>query len=460
MKLRFTLMALVTLVAFNTSIAQQDEECMNNLSIFDSYAKNKKYDEAYESWAAVRTQCPQFNRAIYVRGEKILEHKIDNSAGEEQLAFIKDYLLLMDQYHEYYPSKYKLGKKLGDKAQLSYDYKKELGLSDEELYKMFDDGFTQDLDNFNNPKWLYTYFSLAVSLYDAKKMVPQDFFDKYDDITEQIEAGVAKYSNQLNKLNQKEESGQNLTKRENSLKRQANSFLRNYDLISGSCDKLLGDRANCEVIIPLYQKDFEEKKNDAVWLQRAIDKLYSKECTDDPMFIKVVEQKNAIAPNASTAYYIGILKEKEGNMSEAETYFKQSIELETDPLKKAKTNKRIGEKYYKRGSYSKARRYFRQALRLNPSDGSPHLRIAAMYAKSAPNCGDTNFTKRATFWLAADEALKAGRVDPRLRKSAQQYADNYNAKAPAKAEVFSSEYQVGDSISIGCWIGSSVKVRN
>lgn len=459
MKLKFSLMILIALVSFNWGEAQQNENCYNNLSIFDSYAKNKKFDEAYEPWMAVRQECPKFNRAIYVRGKDILEHKIENSTGAEKLAFIKDMLLLKDQYHEYYPTKYPLGKYLGEKAQFSYDYRKELQLNDEQLYKMFDDGFTQDLERFNNPKWLYTYFSEAVSLYDAKKMAPQDFFNKYDDVKDRIDTGISNYSDQLNKINTKEEAGTALTKKEKSTKRVATSYLTNYDKISGSIDKLLGDRANCEVIIPLYEKDFEENKNDPLWLQRVMVRLYNKECTDDPLFIKVVEQKYAVEPNADTAYYIGILKEKENNSAEAEKYFKQSIELETDPLKKAKTNKKLGEKYYKRGSFGKARNYYRKALSLNPADGSPHLRIAAMYAKSANDCGTDSFTKRAVFWLAADEALKAGRVDPRLKKSARQYADNYLAKAPTKSDVFSSTYQKGDSIDIGCWIGTKVTVR-
>ena len=42
MKLRFILMAIVTLVVFNTGVAQQDEECMNNLSIFDQELIDEK----------------------------------------------------------------------------------------------------------------------------------------------------------------------------------------------------------------------------------------------------------------------------------------------------------------------------------------------------------------------------------------------------------------------------------
>ena len=61
-----------------------------------------------------------------------------------------------------------------------------------------------------------------------------------------------------------------------------------------------------------------------------------------------------------------------------------------------------------------------------------------MYAASANSCGDTNFNKRAVYWLAADEARKAGRVDATQQGNANQSAASYVAKAPTKAEIFSS----------------------
>ena len=99
----------------------------------------------------------------------------------------------------------------------------------------------------------------------------------------------------------------------------------------------------------------------------------------------------------------------------------------------------------------------KEALKLNPSDGSPHLSIASMYAKSANNCGDTNFNKRAVFWLAALEAEKAGRVDSRLRSAAAQSATSYRASAPSKTDIFNCTC-AGEVIQIGCWIGRSVTV--
>ncbi len=93
MKTRITILLLALFVSLNIGFAQQDEECMNNLSIFDSYYKSKKYDDAYGPWKIVREKCPKFNRAIYAYGEKILKHKIDNSTGADQVAHIKDLLL-------------------------------------------------------------------------------------------------------------------------------------------------------------------------------------------------------------------------------------------------------------------------------------------------------------------------------------------------------------------------------
>jgi len=63
------------------------------------------------------------------------------------------------------------------------------------------------------------------------------------------------------------------------------------------------------------------------------------------------------------------------------------------------------------------------------------------------------------YWLAADEARKAGRVDASLRSTGESTAANYEAKAPQKSEIFSSA-RSGETIQIGCWIGLSVKVPN
>ena len=85
--------------------------------------------------------------------------------------------------------------------------------------------------------------------------------------------------------------------------------------------------------------------------------------------------------------------------------------------------------------------------------------IANLYATSANDCGQTQFEKRAVYWLASREAMKASRVDGTLKSAALKSSRNYEAKAPQKSEILSSGRE-GEVIEISCWIGRSVKVPN
>ncbi|MBR9844985.1 MAG: hypothetical protein GYB35_02195 [Algicola sp.] len=459
MKTRIILVLAALFLTANSGFAQQDEECMLNLTLMNDYVKSKKYDEAYEPWMKVRTKCPKFSYAIYAYGEKILDHKIDNSSGQEKLDYINDLMLVWDKGMEYFPSKYDTGEILSDKGLLMYDNQKELGLTDKQVYDAFDKAYKQDLENFRSAKGLYVYFTKIVDLYKADEAPIQDVFNKYDDVSEQLENINESYTLKLNKLIEKEDAGTALSKKEDKYKTFYQKSLEANEKISGSLDTYLGQLANCENLIPLYKKDFPTYKNDAVWLKRAVSRMYNKECTDDPLYIDLVKAYDATAPSSDTKYFVATILYKQGNDSEAEKYIKQAYDLETDTFKKGKLAYRIANNFKKKGSFGSARNYYREALKLNPSDGKPHLQIASMYAKSANSCGDTNFNKRAVFWYAAQEALKAGKVDPTLKSSAQQAANSYNANAPTKSEIF-QEGNAGTTINIGCWIGGSVTVPN
>ena len=456
MKTKITFL-LTLFIAINFGYAQQDEECMTKLSIFHEYAKAKNYDAAYEPWMAVRNKCPKFNNAIYVDGEKILNHKIKNSAGAEKIAFINDLIKLYDQRAQYFASKTPKGKYGALSCQLMYDNREALNKSAEELYDCFDAVYNADKKNFKNAKSLYTYFSLMVELYDAGSKPAKDLFNKYDDVVEKVQDEIKFASGKLNALIAKEDAGTALTKKEGQYKRYYGQVLTAYDQISKGIDGQLGPRANCENLIPLYTKDFDAHATDAVWLKRAVSRMYYKECTDDPLYEKLVKAYDETAPSADTKYFVATVLFKKGKENEAIGYFKESYDLESDTFKKAKLANNIGLILKKKGRYGQARTYFRNALKLNPSNGRPHLSIAAMYAASANNCGDTTFNKRAVYWLAAQEAQKAARVDPTQKKNAAKSVANYKAKAPSKSDIFTAANS-GEVIKIGCWISGQVTV--
>lgn len=451
MKTKITTLFTLLFLGLNLGLAQDTEYCtVENLSIFHEKVKAKNYDAAYDTWLKFRNQCPKFNLAIYVDGEKILKDKIENSTAGDKVAFLKDLQLLWDQRIEHFSSKTKIGETLAEKAQLMYDERELLNKSDEELYAAFDEAYTKDKSTFANPKSLYTYFSLMVDLYDQGKRSAQQLFDKYDNVSEKINNEIENYTGKVDKLLAKEHAGQALSNKETKAKKYYESYLNAYDKIAGSIDSKLGKRADCSNLIPLYSKDFEANKTDAAWLQSAVSRMAAKDCTDDPLFFKLVNAYHNTNPSADTAYYLGILKDKEGRTSEAISYYNQAVNLETDSDKKAKMLYRIAVKLKTKGNYSSAREYFRKALKESPSMGKCYSAIAEMYAKSANSCGDDSFSKRAIYWLAASEARKGG---------FESKAKYYESLAPTKSDVF-AKGNAGQTIKFTCWVGGSVVVPN
>ncbi|GGD17874.1 tetratricopeptide repeat protein [Hyunsoonleella pacifica] len=449
----------ISLFAAITSIFSQDtsDECRTKLSIFHEHVKVENYNAAYKPWAFVKDSCPKLNIAIYTDGEKILKYKIANTSENEQKEFVEALIELLQMRIDNFPKKAPVGVFSSKKCQLMYDYRNLLQKNNTQLFDCFDATYKTDKATFTHPKSLYTYFSLVIDLYKEDKKSIQDVFDTYDAIIEKIQYEIKNYSENLNTLIQKEENGEVLTKNEKDKVKAYKSYLKNYDLISKNINTKLGILADCENLIPLYTKTFEANKNDSFWLKRAVSRMYHKECTEDPLYEKLVKAYDEVEPSADTKYFVATILVKKGKFKEAETYLKESYDLETDAFKKSRRANSNGALLKKLKRYSEARKYFRKALKLNPSSGSPYLAIAKMYAESAKNCGDTNFNKRAVYWLAAEQAKKALRLDPVLRNKASQLVERYNALAPSREEIFKCACS-GKVIAIGCWINDKVVV--
>ena len=445
---------MVTMLTGLSMAQAQNPECMTNLSIYAEHVKVKNYDAAYEPWKMVYESCPDINKANFSYGEKILKSKIESSTGAEKDAYIKDLLALYDNSLKYFPTNYTKAGVAIDKVLLMYENKM---ASDEELFNMLDKAFQEDQANFKNPRALYLYFSSLVDLHDAGKKDLQDVFNTYDDVTGKIEEENKQLTDVVTKLLPKDSLG-TLTSKEKRMLRAATVNSESYGKVASSVDSKLGALADCDNLIPLYEKSFDEKKGDVKWVKRAVGRMFSKECTDDPMFRKLFEAQLALDPSADAYMYGGVLKQKSGDMNGALADFNKAVELETDSYKKSEILYKIATTV-RRSSSSQARSYALKSIDANPANGKAYLLIANLYGNSANDCGSTPFEKRAIYWKAASMARKAATVDPALSGRASQAAASYEAKAPSKEMIFSSG-MAGKTISFSCWVGGSVTVPN
>ncbi|MDC1010515.1 hypothetical protein OAP92_04630 [Flavobacteriaceae bacterium] len=453
----------IFLILFTSPLFSQlnSDECLEQLSIFAESAKIKNYQAAYEPWKKVLDNCPTLNVATYQYGELILKDFIKKSTTEEEKTkYLTELLSMYDQWLENFPVRKGVrqeGKILSNKGQAMLDN----GVKDKLLiYDTFDYAFNNDPGSFANPKSLAYYFQTAYDLYKAgNKINLETLFEKYEELTEKFELLKTNISKNIDIILKKEESGTALTSREVRNKRIYDTNSNAVSAYLKLIDQLIAKEATCDILIPLYSKNFEENKNNPLWIRRAAGRLDGKECSDDPLFVTLVEQLHKLEPSADSAYYLGILNDKQGNSADALKYYQESVSLQTDNYKKANILYKIAVKFKNSGRRSSARDYAEQALSFQPSLGRAYLLIANMYADSANGCGDTQFNKRAVFWLAAQTAQKAGRVDASLKKLTATTVAAYNGRAPSKTDIFTEGNQ-GATVSFSCWIRRSVKVPN
>ncbi|WP_246516191.1 tetratricopeptide repeat protein [Aequorivita echinoideorum] len=447
------LFSILALTLGSTTFAQAPDDCAVTLSYFTEPAKIKNYEAALPHYEKLITECPNYNLAIYQYGVRMFEYFVEEKGDKSK---VNDLIKAWELRLKNFPEQTKEGDVLSTIAQIRYD--NNVGTKAEQ-FKAFDDAFKKDPENFTSGKSLYAYFSLAVDLHSTGEKELQEIFDLYDVIIEKLDKEKNDLAERLTPIMEKEEAGTALTEKEKDAKDVYENNIGVYGTVESSVNGKLGQLADCDNLVPLYSKDFEEKKTDVSWVKNAAGRLSAKDC-DDPLFFKLVQQLHTLEPSAKSAYYLGKLAEKDGKGSQALEYFNQAADLETNNADKAKIYYSIAENFRKKGSYGQARTYYNKMIGVKPSAGIAYLKMAQMIGESSNNCGGTVFEKRAVNWLAADMADKAARVDPSLSSTASATASSYRQRAPSKSDIFSAGMG-GKTISFsGCWVGGSVKVPN
>lgn len=453
MKVKVYLLVAVLFGTLGTANAQaQNGECTTDFQLYAADAKSKNYDAAYEPWKRVYEKCPNYHHANYAFGEKILKHKIKKGENVEENTRL--YLEILENSITSFPKKFKVAKQLANKA--IFMQSKKMG-SSEEIYNILHKAFTEDKKNFTSPKGMLLYFSSLVDLHETGQKELQTVFDTYDDLNEKIESEITKLNASLPALLAKEEAGTPLTKREKNQMKRAKINGSSLNKVLGSIETELGALANCENLIPLYQKNFDIKKGDLQWIKRAVGKMHAKDCDDDPLFVKLVETQVELDPSANSYFYLGLLKDKRKDSKGAIENYNKAISLETDNNKKANILYKVARSMEKRGAHSSAYNYANKAVAAKPSMGKAYMLMARVIGRNANNCGTSTFEKKAVYWKAEAMARKAGRMNPSIKGKANSAASRYAKLAPSRSEIFSSG-MAGKRITFKCWLGGSVTV--
>tara|TARA_R110001592_G_scaffold338351_1_gene625372 strand:- start:7858 stop:9189 length:1332 start_codon:yes stop_codon:yes gene_type:complete len=441
-KITFLLAVTVLLVTVKTN-AQDDalRECTIKYNLFKGDFQSKKYEDAYTNWIYLMDNCKDLSINIYKYGSDLVQD------------IRKDPVLAKRVYEQrlkYYPNE--------SPAKVHSDYATYLAnnnlASDKEVFVILEKAYEispQDMGVRN----IYKYFQGVTDKYKDEN--PQRVFDTYDDVVESVGEKLDGYAKRINELS---DSTRVLDSKEKRLLQAYQTNSTALGTIEGGLDAIISEIATCERLVPLYKRDFEANKGNSIWLRRAVSRMFSKECQDEPMFETLAKAYAEATPSPdSYSFYAGIL-EKNGDASGAVAMRKKAFDLETDPIKKSRYKLKFAETAKNRGQLSEARSLAREAIKYNPSSGRAYLLIARLYQSSVNNCGSDEFEKRMVYAAALRQAQIAESVDPSMSSVARKYIDNYRANLPSKKVIFTAGVTPGSSYTIKCWIGETVNVPN
>ena len=436
------LLAAIMLLAIAKTNAQDDakRECTIKFNLFSGDFKSKKYDEAFVNWEYLMNNCKDLSVSIYQYGATLAEDVRKDPALAKKV---------YEQRLQYFPNK-KPAKAHSDYA--TYLSKNNLA-SEDEIFKILEKAYKISPKDMG-VKNIFKYFKGVTAR--NKDTNPQVVFDTYDDVLESVGEKLDGYTAKINKLTK--DSTVVLGKKDQRRLRGYRINSKALGQVEGGLDAIISEIATCERLIPLYKRDFEANKGNAVWLRRAVSRMFNKGCQEDPLYETLAKAYAESAPSPdSYSFYAGIL-EKNGDVSGAADMRQKAFDLETDPLKKAKTKLKFAQAAKSRGQLSKARSLAREALSFNPNFGKAYLLIGRLYQSSVNKCGKNEFEKRMVYAAALRMAQRAASVDPSISSAARKYIRSYKANLPSNKVVFTAGVAPGSSYTVKCWIGETVRV--
>jgi len=424
MKINFVLVVIVLMglsANAQSKYGTDSVACIENLSLFREYYKQKNYVDALKPWRWTFNNCPKSSGNIYKNGPKIYKERIKVDK-ENKAAYIDTIMMIFDQRIQYFG---KEGYVLGLKGY-------ELVIADKkrsaEALSILDKSITLDGNNADF-RAVYGYMKAIVNLEKNGEKTKQDVLEAYARISEVIDYNIVNESK--------------VTK----------YFIQYAEKI----ENLFTPYANCEDLVTLFSAKFDPATEDVSFLKRVTKVLEKKECTNEQLFFDASSRLYELDPSASSADKMAKMSIAKGKYSDAIEFAAKAIEMEEVENQKAIYYLGLADAYRNAGSFLLARNAVYSALELRSGWGEAYLNLGNIYISGAKNCGG-DFEKSTVYWVAID-AFSRALSDEDTKARASKGINTYSKYFPTKETCFFNGVEAGKSHTIGCWINKATTAR-
>lgn len=401
--------------------------CLQNLSVYQEFYKQKNYNDAYDAWKQVLTVCPATSLNTYIRGAAILKTRINKAPdAEARAAYIDELLDLYDLRMQYFGDP---GLCKGTKAKDMTVYRpKQI----REALVLYEEALTMPSKQKAYCNVPYNYFECVIEAFKADMLTKADIITAYEKAIAVLDGIAAS---------------------------------RPGDTLPLSTETAITHRfepyAACEDLINIYTEKFEANRENADYLRKATALMDNRSCTDNDIFFKMAEALYKLEPSAESAYQMASMNRSRKQYDAVVEYLTPEVMEELGETYKERAYTVLAEAYMNLGQSVNARNACREVLNLNPDNGRAYLLMGLIYAGGAASCtGDGSpIAQRAPYWAAVDMFNKAKAVDPSLSETVASLVSSYSAHFPSSDDLFTYGFKEGESYGISCWFSHTTTIR-
>lgn len=412
--------------------------CVENLSLFNEFIKQKAYSDAYTPWTACMEICPASRKGLYTQGAKMLRSMVKDPAHAERKDELKARIItLYDERIE----------KFGQRGFV-------LGLKGTEMLRQNPEQVCEAKDVLKESIELKkdkSKASVISNYYDAlyncyKKgdgtVELETLFNEYLVLSDYININIEKYSATAEG---DEKAAKNLDR---------------YVTAKNNLDEFFIQFAECDDIVEIFRGRMADNPDDMDLKIKALRIMNRKDCTENDLFLTVAKDVHAAQPSAESAYAIAKKESKNKNYSTALKYMKECLELCGDCAERTNYLKFGGYLSIAGGDISYARKCANEMQKREPKSGHAYILKGDAVRALAKSCDDGKLGRYCAYWVAYDYYAQAKSVDKSesVQKIAGSKMSSARGQFPGKEDVFFHSKKDGDSIECSC-TGGSTTVR-
>ena len=412
--------------------------CIQNLSLYQTYAKQGDYATALEFWTIAYTECPAASINLYIEGAKIRTWQLKREKDPaKKMEYFNALMQVYDQRIQYFgdyvraPRPFVYGRKAVDYFTLHPDGEN----SDKKpAYEWLTICINEcSVRQFNAA--YAPYFILASKAMLENPEHNTQFINDYLKVMDVMDQKIA-----LAKTDAEKEK---LAAYE--------SDINDVFVSSGVAD--------CTTLQEIFAADLEANKTNLEWLNKVVDLFKRVKCTDTEVYFAASQYSHQLNPTPESAEGCAYMCIKKEEYSKAAEYLNEAIAMTDDNNKKSEYEFLAATALFAGKQYAEARKHALAAASYKEGYAEPYVMIAKMYANSVDQFDD-QVIRRLVYCAAVDKLEKAKSIDPAVAEECNDLIAKYKEQYPRSEDVFMNpNVDEGKPYTLGGWINERTIVR-